>query len=430
MIERYTRKKMGQHWALETRFEKLLEVEKAVAKAQATMNIIPRAAAKSINDKGAFSLKRIAEIEATTRHDVIAFVSNVAEKVGPHGKYVHYGLTSSDVLDTALSLQIAEAGELLEDSFEDLEKALVKISKKHAESLCAGRTHGMHAELTSFGYKMAGFYQEFLRHQDRIEEALEDCCIGKISGAVGTYSFLPQELEERVCKLLDLEPETVATQVIPRDRHANLLSAFALYGGFIERLSVELRHLQRTEVGEVIEGFQKGQKGSSAMPHKKNPISGENLTGIARLLRSYAMAALENQALWHERDISHSSVERVIFPDAFILVDYATDRLARTLNNLKVDTQRMKHNISLSQGSLFSSHVLLALVDKGLSREEAYAHVQRVSHGLKPNEDLRSALKKDKDVSQLLKKKEVDAIFNEQKLKRQFKTLVTKVLRS
>ena len=429
MVERYTRPKMGKIWSQESRFQHMLEVEIAVAKAQAKLKMIPGAAAKAIASKSKFNVNRIKEIEATTRHDVIAFVSNVAENVGPHGKYVHYGLTSSDVLDTALSLQIASAGELLNESLDALEAQLERVSKKNAGVLCAGRTHGMHAELTSFGYKMSGFYQELLRHRERIDVALEDCAIGSISGAVGTFSFLPRKVEEEVCRMLKLEPEAVATQVIPRDRHAALFSAFALFGGFIERLSVEMRHLQRTEVGEVVEGFKKGQKGSSAMPHKKNPISGENLTGVARLLRSYAQASMENQALWHERDISHSSVERVIFPDAFILMDYASHRLVELLKNLHVNSARMKENIELSQGSLFSSHVLLALVDKGLSREEAYSMVQGVSHSLKPGQTLKDRLKKDKDIKELLNKREVDAIFNERKLKTQFEKLVTQALR-
>lgn len=429
MIERYTRPKMGKLWAPDSRFKFMLEVEVAVAKAQAKLKIIPQAAARAISSKAKYNVNRIKEIEATTRHDVIAFVSSVAENVGSHGKYVHYGLTSSDVLDTALSLQIAEAGDLLNDSLDALEKSLERLSKKNAGVLCAGRTHGMHAELTSFGYKMSGFYQELLRHRERMDVALEECAVGSISGAVGTFSFLPRKVEEEVCKSLKLEPEAVATQVIPRDRHAALFTSFALYGGFIERISVEMRHLQRTEVGEVVEGFKKGQKGSSAMPHKKNPISGENLTGVARLLRCYAQAAMENQALWHERDISHSSVERVIFPDAFILVDYATHRLAELLNNLQVDSARMKKNIELSQGSLFSSHVLLALVDKGLSREEAYSMVQEISHGLKPGQDLKEKLKKDKTVQNLLNKRDVDAIFNEKRLKTQFEKLVQQALR-
>ncbi len=424
MIARYTRDAMGKIWAEDSRFRYMLQVEVAVAKAQAKLKIIPAAAASDIAKKSKYKIERIHEIEQTTKHDVIAFVSAVAENVGNHGKYVHYGLTSSDVLDTALSVQISEAGVLILDGVEQLRATLTKLAQKYAGALCAGRTHGMHAELTSFGYKMAGFVAELDRHGERLRHALEGCAIGKLSGAVGTYSFLPAEVESEVCRTLELTPERVATQVVPRDRHAELFSNFALYGGFIERLAVELRHLQRNEVGEVIEGFTPGQKGSSAMPHKKNPISAENLTGVARLLRGYAVSAFENQALWHERDISHSSVERVIFPDAFILVDYATDRMNRLLKGLYVDTKRMWANTLISQGSLFSSHVLLALVRQGLSREGAYKIVQVTAHGLKPGQHLREALKKNPDVKSLLKPKDVDAIFNEKKLREQFQKRV------
>ncbi len=415
MIARYTREQMGAVWSPQNRFEKMLEVEKAVAQVQAELGLIPAKAAQDIVAKGRFSVERIDEIEKTTRHDVIAFVSSVAENVGENGRFVHFGLTSSDVLDTAMSLLIRDAGKVLLMSVDRLESELTKLVRSESETLCAGRTHGMHAEPTTFGMKMAGHLMEMRRSRERVVRALEQAAIGKLSGAVGTYSTQTEKVELGVCIHLNLRAETVATQVIPRDRHAELLTAMAILGGGIERLSVELRHLQRTEVGEVVEGFQKGQKGSSAMPHKKNPISTENLTGLARLLRSYAMAALEDIALWHERDISHSSVERVIFPDAFILVDYACDRLATVLNGLFVDRDRMKKNMGLSQGQLFSSHLLLALVDAGLSREEAYTKVQALSHGLKPGETLEGAARADQDVAARVKESELTAIFSGQR---------------
>lgn len=412
MVERYTRAEMGRLWAPEARFENMLDVEVAVALAQAEMGLIPKEAAQKIKEKGAFKIERILEIEKETRHDVIAFVSNVAENVGPEGRFVHYGMTSSDVLDTALSVQVQKAGKLIAASMQKLMTALKNISIKHEKTICSGRTHGMHAEPTTFGYKMAGFYFEMQRHQKRVLAALDQMAVGKLSGAVGTYSFLTPELEKKVCDRLGLRPETVATQVIPRDRHAEIITALAFLGAGMERLAVEIRHLQRTEVGELREGFSKGQKGSSAMPHKKNPIGAENLTGCARLLRGYAVAALENVALWHERDISHSAVERVVFPDAFILADYACDRLASLLDQLEVDEERMKHNMDLSQGQLFSSHLLLHLVDKGLSREDAYKLVQSASHSLKPGQHLKTTLADSVETKKYFTNADLSSIFS------------------
>ncbi|MCB0386985.1 MAG: adenylosuccinate lyase, partial [Bdellovibrionales bacterium] len=300
MIARYSRPEMEKIWHLENRFQQMLEVEQAVAETQAELGFIPPEAARDIRQKGKFSIERIDEIEKTTRHDVIAFVSAVAENVGENGRYVHYGMTSSDVLDTALSLQVRQAGQVLTASLDRLLTGLRRQMRAHGDSLCPGRTHGMHAEPTSFGMKMAGFVAEFMRHRCRLEQALGQMAVGKLSGAVGTYSTQPDAVEKGVCDRLGLQPETIATQVIPRDRHAELFFAIAMLGSGLERLAIELRHLQRTEVGEVIEGFTPGQKGSSAMPHKKNPISAENITGAARLLRSYLQAGLENVALWHE----------------------------------------------------------------------------------------------------------------------------------
>jgi adenylosuccinate lyase len=403
---------MGQHWTQEARFECLKDVELAVAQAQAELGIIPKEAAAVIQEKAQFQIDRILEIEKETKHDIIAFVSNLAENVGPEGRYLHYGMTSSDALDTALSVQVKKAAPVLMGSLDALMRALKNKALEHKDTLCSGRTHGMHAEPTTFGLKLAGFFAEFKRHRVRLMQALEQMAIGKLSGAVGTYSFLKPEVEKKVCENLGLKPETVATQVIPRDRHAELFSSLALLGGALERLAVEFRHLQRNEVGEAGEGFSKGQKGSSAMPHKKNPISSENITGCARLLRSYCLSAMENMALWHERDISHSSVERVIFPDAFILCDYALNRMAGVVENLEVYPKRMLANMDLSQGQLFSSHLLLHMVDQGLSREEAYKKVQSVSHSLNQGEHLRNELLKNAETKDFFDQGVVDEIFS------------------
>lgn len=428
MIERYTRPEMGVVWEQENRFSKMLEIEIAVAEAQATLGIIPRAAAKAIREKSKFSVKRINEIEKMTKHDVIAFATNVSENVGDYGRFVHFGMTSSDVLDSAFSLQVREAYQVLSRSIDFLEKALRVQAKKHSDTLCAGRTHGMFAEPTTFGLKLSGFVVELARNRERLDKAIAQMMIVKLSGAVGTYSGQPPEVEIKVGKKLNLQPETVATQVVPRDRHAEVMCALALLGTGLERLAVEFRHLQRSEVSEVTEGFTAGQKGSSAMPHKKNPISAENITGAARLLRSYAQAALEDVALWHERDISHSSVERVIFPDAFILADYATYRMGVLVQGLDVNKKRMLENIQLSQGQLFSSQVLLALVEKGLDRDLAYRHVQRLCHALGKGEQLEDKIKKDPEVSRLLKTKDLHRIFSGEANKKNISALMKRVL--
>ncbi len=403
---------MGAIWDIENRFAKMLEVEIAVAQVQGQLGIIPRSAARDITKNARYSVKRIQEIERETKHDVIAFVSNVAENVGEHGRYVHFGLTSSDVLDTGFSLLVRDAGGVLNDSLDFLESALKKLVRKHMDTLCAGRTHGMFAEPTTFGFKLAGFLTELQRNRQRIQQALQQIAIAKLSGAVGTYSSLGPQVELRVAKKLKLQPEAIATQVIPRDRHAEVLLSLAMLGTGLERLSIELRHLQRSEVSEVTEGFSRGQKGSSAMPHKKNPISAENITGCARLLRSYAWAGLENVALWHERDISHSSVERIIFPDSFIMADYAVHRMAILLEGLEVHKRQMLDNIARSQGQLFSSQVLLALLEKGLDRELSYYHVQRICHSLGKGEHLQDKILADAELKQILKPREVRDIFS------------------
>lgn len=412
MIERYTRVEMARIWDEQNRFSVMKKVEVAVAVVQARMKIIPRSASISISKRAKFDIKRINELEQMTKHDTMAFVQSLMEAVGPeHGKYVHFGLTSSDVVDTSLSLQIQQAGELILEDLRALQKSVKRMIKTYATTLCLGRTHGMAAEPTTFGFKLAGFYSELIRSEERLLQALENNRICKLSGAVGTFSSLPEELEKKVAVELDLKPEAFATQVIPRDRHAQVISSLSFIMSGLERWAVELRHLQRTEVNEVQEGFTKGQKGSSAMPHKKNPISSENITGLARLLRGYMISSFENIALWHERDISHSSVERVIFPDGFILTDYALVRMRGVLDNLNVNQKRMAENLESTNGLVYSSHLLLRLVEKGLTREQAYFHVQRLSHSLGLGDHLKKAVQKDGEIKKLLKTSEVDEIF-------------------
>ena len=414
MIERYSLKEMSQIWSPESRFHFMLKVEQAIAQAQGDLGMIPKNSAQAILKKAQFSYKNILKRELSSRHDVTAFIDEVASHLGKHGAYFHYGLTSSDVLDTALSLQIKSAKTVLDKSFKSLQTTLKQLILKHKKTLCAGRTHGIQAEPTSFGFKLLGHLAELSRTEQSFNQAVSICAIGKISGAVGTYSSMPPQVEQKVCRSLALQPETIATQIVPRDRIARLVFSLSLIGSFIERLALELRHLQRTEVSEVTEAFYKKQTGSSAMPHKKNPISAENLTGIARLLRSYVSPALENISLWHERDISHSSVERVILPDSFILAHYALTRLEKLLKNLQVNEKKMKQNLADSKGLVFSSQILNALVHKSLPRQKAYPLVQKISQNLKENEDLKSVLQKNKEIKKYLSAKEIENIFSGQ----------------
>ena len=430
MIDRYKRAEMGKIWGQEARFEKMLVVEIAVAEVQAKLGIIPERAAREIRQKARFDVKQILEIEKVTKHDVIAFVSNVAAFVGKSGKFVHFGMTSSDVLDTALNLQILEAGDLLKIGIRNLKKNLSELVLKHKDTLCAGRTHGMFAEPLTFGLKMSGFLAELCRNEVRLQRALEQIRFCKLSGAVGTYSSQPPEVEVGVARKLGLRREPVATQVIPRDRHCEILFSLSMIMSGLERLSLELRHLQRSEVGEVEEGFARGQKGSSAMPHKKNPISAENITGLSRLVRGYFHASQENISLWHERDISHSSVERVVFPDAFIVTDYALDRMSSVMQGLVVKKERMKKNLENSQGQIFSSLLLLQMVNKGLSREEAYSHIQRLCHGLQEGEHLREALLKDKFASKYFSQKVLNDIFEGRWSRKNINSVISGALKS
>lgn len=384
MIERYTRPEMGKIWTPENRYQAWLRVELAVCEAWNRVGEISDADMETLRKEADFTVDRAFvdranEIEETTRHDVIAFLTAIEEKVGPVSRFIHLGCTSSDIVDTAGSLLMVEAGELILKAFDRVLAVLKKMTLEHQGLLCMGRTHGIHAEPTSFSLKMAGFYAEFKRDRARFAAALDDMRVGKLSGAVGTYTVLSPEVEAIVCGLLGLKVDEVSTQVIQRDRHAAYFTALAVTAGTIERLCVELRHLQRTEVREVEEGFGKGQKGSSAMPHKKNPISAENMAGLARLIRSNAVASMENQALWHERDISHSSVERVIMPDSTILADYVLNRLCRLLDGLVVKPERMKENMERSYGLYFSQRVLTALIATGLPRQKAYEAVQRLA---------------------------------------------------
>jgi len=413
MIERYTRKEMGDIWSIENKFRKWLEVEIAVCEAWAELGKIPKDALEEIKEKADFDLKRIDEIEATVKHDVIAFLTAVAEKVGPSSRYIHMGLTSSDVVDTAMALQIKQAGELILKDLNEFKELLREKAFQHKNTICMGRSHGVHAEPTSFGLRFALWYEETKRNIERLKQATKRISIGKISGAVGTFSNIPPEIEEIALKKLGLKPEPVATQVVQRDRHAEFLSTLALIAGMVEKIAVEIRHLQRTEVLEAEEPFTKGQKGSSAMPHKRNPVGCENLSGLSRLVRSNAFASFENIALWHDRDISHSSVERIIIPDNCILVDYMLNRLYGIIKDLVVYPERMLKNMELSYGLYNSQRVLLALVEKGLTREEAYKITQ--SNAMRSWQEgipFMNLLLKDEEVRKYLTEDEIKSIFD------------------
>ena len=377
MIERYTRPEMGAVWTERRKLDAWLQVELAVVDALAEQGVVPQADADVIRDRASFTVEAVKERERITDHDVAAFVDVVAESVGEAGRWVHHGLTSSDVLDTALALQLSQAGLILCGGAADFRNALVRRAREHAGTICVGRTHGIQAEPTTFGIKLAGFAFEAHRNLRRLERAVEGVSVGALSGAVGTYSANGPEVEGAVLSRLGLRREEVSTQVVPRDRHAELLEAIALAGAGLERFATEIRHLQRTEVREVEEPFRAGaQKGSSAMPHKRNPIVSERITGIARLLRGYAQTGLENVALWHERDISHSSVERVTLPDATILLDYAQHLAVRVVEGMVVHEDRMLANLEATHGALYSQRALLALVEAGRTRDEAYRIVQ------------------------------------------------------
>lgn len=413
MIDRYTRPEMGSLWTLQKRYEAWLKVELAVCEAWNRLGVIDNAALAVIRSKASIDADRIAEIEITTRHDVIAFLTSLEEKVGAEARFIHLGCTSSDIVDTAGNVQMMEAGRLLKKDFERVLEALKTLANAWRGQICMGRTHGIHAEPTTFALKIAGFYAEFKRHYERFLFALEDIRVGKISGAVGTYAFLSPQVESIACELLGLKPDPISTQIIQRDRFAHFFTTLAVAAGGIERLCVELRHLQRTEVLEAEEGFGKGQKGSSAMPHKKNPISAENLCGLSRLIRSNAFASMEDQVLWHERDISHSSVERIIMPDTTILMDYALNRLARLLDGLRVLPEHMERNLHGTYDLFYSQKVLTALVNAGMNRQEAYVAVQQnAMRSWETGTPFPQLIRADKVISSTLSPQQLDELFD------------------
>ena len=413
MIPRYSRPEMAAIWEPKARFQIWLDIETYAAEAQGQLGVIPHEAAKAIRKRGRFEIARIDKIERETRHDVIAFLTNVAEHVGPEARFLHQGMTSSDVLDTCLAVQLARASDILLDDLDAVLKALKKRAFEHKKTVTIGRSHGIYAEPTTFGLKLASFYAEFARARARLTLARAEIATCAISGAVGTFANVDPRVEDYVAKKLALSPEPVSTQVIPRDRHAMYFSVLAVIASSVERIATEIRHLQRSEVREVEEFFAPGQKGSSAMPHKRNPVLSENLAGLARLVRGFAVPALENVALWHERDISHSAVERVIAPDATIALDFALARLANIITKLVVYPKRMKANLDASGGIVFSQQVLLALIGKGMSREKAYKIVQRCALSAWDGKGgFKDLLAKDKNVSRLLKPKQLAAIFD------------------
>ena len=414
MIERYTLPEMGEIWTDNYKLKTWLQVEIAVCEAQAELGYIPQEAVDEIKTKADFDPQRVLEIEAEVRHDVIAFLTNVNEYVGDAGRYIHLGLTSSDVLDTGLALQMVVSLNLILERLEELIQAIRYQAQQHRYTVMVGRSHGIHAEPITFGFKLAGWLAEVLRNRDRLVRLRQEIAVGKISGAVGTYANVDPQIEAISCQKLGLEPDCASTQVISRDRHADYVQQLALLTASIERFAVEIRNLQRTDVLEVEEFFSKKQKGSSAMPHKRNPIRSERLTGMARIVRGNAVAALENVALWHERDISHSSVERVILPDSCILTHFMLKEITGLVKNLLVYPENMKRNMNVYGGVIFSQRVMLTLVEKGMNREEAYRVVQGCAHTAwnKIDGDFRQLISEDETVNNTLSKTEIDACFD------------------
>ena len=429
MIGRYSREEMAKIWDLNSKFDYYLQVELAVCDAYAKLGTIPVEAAKQIRQDAKFSIERIDEIEKEVRHDVIAFLTCVNESLGDLGRYVHVGLTSSDVIDTAFALQIKDSGEIILDDLNKTIETLKKLAQKHKNAICIGRSHGIHAEIMTFGVKLCSWIDILERQKDNFTHALEQIRVGQISGPVGTYSNISPEIEEITCKNLGLKPARVSTQIIARDYHAYFMQSLALIASVIEQFATEIRHLQRTEVLELEEGFGKGQKGSSAMPHKKNPVLSENLCGLARVVRANSIAALENIPLWHERDISHSSAERIIFPDSLILVDFMLNRFNAVMENIVVHKDNMLKNTEKFGGIVFSQKVLLSLTAKGLTREEAYRIVQRNAlDAFQNNGDFRANLLNDKEVTDLLSHSEIKQIFDKQAFLQNIETIYSRVL--
>ncbi|OYQ16942.1 adenylosuccinate lyase [Elstera cyanobacteriorum] len=413
MIPRYSRPKMVAIWEPENRYKIWMEIETLAAEAMAELGTIPKDVPVAVRARGAFNVARIEEIEAETKHDVIAFLTNLAEYVGEEARFVHQGMTSSDVLDTCLAVQLTQATDILLEDLDGLLAALKRRAFEHKHTLTVGRSHGIHAEPVTFGLKLATYYAEFARNKARLLVAREEIATCAISGAVGTFAHLDPRVEEYVAEKLGLKPETISTQVIPRDRHAAFFATLGVIASSIERLATEIRHLQRTEVREAEEFFSAGQKGSSAMPHKRNPVLTENLTGLARLVRSAVIPAMENVALWHERDISHSSVERMIAPDATVTLDFALARLTSVVDKLVVYPERMQANLDLLGGLVHSQQVLLELTQKGMSREDAYKAVQRnAMASWKEGKNYRALLEADADVAKHLTPQDIAALFD------------------
>ncbi len=414
MIDRYSRPEMAALWSDESKFQCWLEVEIAVCEAQAELGVIPKEAVADIKKKARFDLKRIDEIEAEVRHDVIAFLTSVAESVGENSRFVHLGMTSSDVIDTALALQMRKASALLMKDMDALEAAILKQARKHKHTVTIGRSHGIHAEPTTFGFKLAVWLEEIRRNKQRLKDATGMISVGQVSGAVGTYSNISPEVEKLTCRNLGLQPDPVSTQIVQRDRHAQYVWTLACIGSSLDKFATEIRHLQRTDVLEVEEPFAKGQKGSSAMPHKRNPVGCENISGLARLLRGNSLAALENIPLWHERDISHSSVELVILPDSTILLDYMLVRFTKIVDDLVVYPENMLSNMDVFGGIVFSQAFLIKLVERGMSREDAYKIVQgnAMQAWNTKNGSFKDNLMNDKNVTGLLSAKEIEETFD------------------
>lgn len=413
MIDRYSRKEMTEIWSEQNQFQAWLDVELAACKAWSRIGKIPESDVEKLYDKASFDIDRIHEIEKETRHDVVAFTRAVSETLGEEKKWVHYGLTSTDVVDTANGFRLKQANGLLREGLDRLSRALAEKAREHKFTVMMGRTHGVHAEPTTFGLKCALWYAEMQRNIERFELAAGGVEFGKLSGAVGTFAHIPPEVEKLTCEFLGLKPAPVSTQTLQRDRHAYYMAAIALIGGSLEKMAVEIRHLQRTELREAEEFFSKGQKGSSAMPHKRNPISSENITGCSRVLRGYMMAAYENVPLWHERDISHSSVERIILPDATILLDYMLHRFSGVIEKLMVYPENMLQNMEKTHGLVFSQRLLLMLIEKGLSRENAYDTVQPLAmKAWEEKRAFRNLVESDEVISRNLSQDEINEAFN------------------
>ena len=428
MIERYTREAMGRIWTEENKFQTWLLVEILACEALAKIGQIPKKAAQNIRKKARFSVERINAVETETKHDVIAFLTNVGETVGPDARYIHLGLTSSDILDTAMAVRLREASKLILKGCGRLLLALKRKAMAHKHTVMVGRSHGIHAEPITFGLKLALWYDEMQRNRRRMEQAMETVSVGKISGAVGTYANISPKVEAYVCRKLSLQPAAISSQIVQRDRYAEYFTTLAIMASTVEKMAIEVRHLQRTEVSEAEEYFSKGQKGSSAMPHKRNPIGSENLSGLARLVRSNAGAAMDNIPLWHERDISHSSVERVIAPDSTILIDYMLSRMTEIIRKLVVYPKRMQQNLKLTRGLIFSQQILLGLAMRGVSRESAYKMVQKCAmDAWKKKKDFKELVLNDSDIRKYLKIEEIETLFDVKAQLRHVNTIFTRV---